>query len=256
MCCPDCTAVPWLHQTNDAIADKFDEWTDDLVWDVVWQWKDEQVDPQDWVDDDECEANPNWGADGVSPYGADAADVAFTLSHGSSECWNDNTGWNFKFITGSNDHGVCHIDADQDMRFGDDDDDLEMVFSFACHSLDDCAYANGAFNIVGDRLHGDDLRLYGGFRGTAYDSPWRVGEVADFVALSREDFVGLNWLAYLTETAGYDQCPAVVTWGTSINDATDFYMGGGFSDRFNNTPHQYKRHFTVAGCNSAESVPE
>ena len=37
MCCPDCTAVPWLHQTNDVIADKFDEWTDDLVWDVVWQ---------------------------------------------------------------------------------------------------------------------------------------------------------------------------------------------------------------------------
>lgn len=251
-CCPDCGLRPWLHETNDAIVDQFDEWSADLLWDVTWQWKDEQVDPQDWVDDDECA--DTWCHDDASPYGADAADVAFAMSHGGSVCWNSGAGSDFHFVAGSDDHGVCNIDANVDMRFGDDDDDLEMVFVFACHSLDDCSYANGAFETSDPtRLHGDDLRLYGGFRGKEYDSPWRVVEVADFVALSREDFVGLNWLAFLTETIGLDQCPAVVTWGTSINDATDFYIGGGFADRFNNTPHQSKRHFTVAGCTSADS---
>ncbi len=257
-CCSSCGLIPWSIDASNAVDNVFDDFIADSDWDTSRTYSNEAVDPQDWTDADE---DPDFGNDADDPWGADAADVAFLFTHGSSDCSSDGVGDELSVVMGAyNGDGTyadaCSPDSNGEWRFGDDQEDLEIVVMNACHTADTCAVENGAFAFsTGTDLHGDDLRLYLGFHGISYSSPGSAGEVQAFASTSLNNGVGTHWLTervYFGILGNDDQCPVAIAWGTDGADALGFINNGGFGDRTNNTPHEVRRRMWIDGCDPDE----
>ena len=257
-CCESCGVIPWSIDASVMVYDDFGDFIDDSNWDVARYSHNAAVDPEDWIDDDE---DASFGDDNVDPWGADSSDVAFIFTHGTSGCWSDGTGTNISFEMGAyNDEGsysdMCSPESDNEWRFGDDSDDLEIVVNDACHGADTCAWDNGAFTLTNTTgLRGTDLRTYLGFHGVGYSSPGTPGEMHAYVTTSRTSGIGSHWLTervWIGIFGNDDQCPVAITWGESSSDVIAFHSNGGFADRTNPTPHDTKTRVFIDGCDPLE----
>lgn len=186
--------------------------------------------------------------------GADSADVVYVYSHGGARCESNHR---YSHVKMGDDSGTCSLrygnpdlNTRNDVLWGNTDVDWMIIDS--CKSAEECVFNPGGYDKIGT------TGLVGllGFHGCSFDGYAHSSKIGTFVANSRYDGLGDNWVDGLTTFySGDDECATAVIYGSSGSQRDYVYNNAGFQDRKSNTTNTGNELYYVDNCNPRGSSP-
>ncbi|MCP3140210.1 hypothetical protein [Pyxidicoccus xibeiensis] len=174
--------------------------------------------------------------------GVDDANVLFVHTHGGHSKTN-NQSW---LVMGSN-ADSCSAITNVHMSLGNGK--LNIAVVKACQSADYEVWEQGGYRTLVTSTSG--FSMWNGFHGDSSCGNFVKRYVKRYVANSRSDGVGENWIDEAYDWAALknrDDCPVSIVFGDTKAKRLAMFEAGGWKDRKNTGSKGASTFFSVEGC--------